>query len=347
MSVRLALVLALSTIVTASAAADAPPAAWSRSMMTAAPSYFPAHASVMVVGVGDGAQPAAAALVETLQMSDAFEYAIDGKGLGKVDGLADADIVKRAFTRPLKRLAIVRVFPAGASVKAVVTIYGAQGQVTTAFTLAPGKALVDNPTPESADEGVRTDQLQVVKSATGNASDQTDDIRYERQAITGVSAYGVFTFENVSFFKNGRLIADTPGLYEALGMADKATAYRDQASGFRKAAGWGITLDTIGTLGLLSFGIWALVPGSHQDAKTNTYVANDNTLPLALTAGSAGMILIGTWLIASHHAPKNLTADEAIALVDAHNKKKKATVQLHVAPSATPSSAGLVLGGSF
>ena len=344
MVARLVLLLAL---VTATAAADPP--SWSRSTMTAAVGYFPPHASVMVVGSGDGTQPVVAALVETLQLSDAFEYAIDGKGLGKLDSLADAEIVKRAFTRPLKRLAIVRVFPAGASVKAVVTVYGAQGEVTTAFTLAPGKPLADNPTPESAEDGVRADQMQVVKSAAGTGSSDDDDIRYERQAITGVSAYGVVTFENVNFFKHGRLITDTPGLYEALGMPDKATEYRDQASSFRKSAVTGVVLDTVGTLGLVSFGIWALIPGEHLDAKTGAYVGNDNLIPVALTAGSAGMIIIGSVLIAAHRAPKNLSADEAIALVDAHNKKKRGSAQLHfhVTPSATPSSAGLVLGGSF
>ena len=334
-----------------SSPAAADPVSWSKSTMATAPSYFPSGSTAMVVGVGTDAQPVAAALLGALQSSDAFELVTDARALGKVDELSDDDIVKRAFARPIKRVAIVRVFPAGASVKAVVTVYGAQGQVSTAFTLVPGKNLVENPTPTQATDGVARDEMQSITTATdGKGTSSSDgDITYTRSQVGMVTGYGLFTLENVSFFKNGHQISDTPELYEALGMGQQADEFRDKEASHHKwalAGGW---MTLIGGTSALIFGSVALFSSATDyDSQTGKAMPSDHTVSWELALGGAGMTALGIVLFATHPAPTKLSTDEAVALVDAHNKKKQATTtQLRLAPSASPQTAGLVLVGSF
>ena len=262
--------------------------------------------------------------------------------------------MKRAFARPIKRVAIVRVFPSGGSVKAVVTVYAAQGQVSTAFTLVPGKPLAENPNPKAAADGVARDEMQSVESATGGATTAGahGEITYQRQQLVGVTGYGVVSLENAYsvFYKNGRMISDTPALYDALGMENQALTFRHRQASHQKWVGRGAIMTTIGLTGILTFGLWAAIAGS-----SNTYSSSgaatpgDATLQWGLTAASAGLLIAGIYVWAAHPAPENLTADEAVSLVDAHNAKRKhtATSQLHFAPVASPSGGGLVFGGSF
>ncbi|MDB4962633.1 MAG: hypothetical protein JWP01_2632 [Myxococcales bacterium] len=334
------------------AAAETP--SWSKSPMSAAATYFPAGTSAMVVGVGPSAQPVAAELVKTLQTSDALELVIDARALGNIDALADDAIVKRAFARPIQRVAIVRVFPAAGSVKAVVTVYGAEGQVTTAFTVSPGRALAENPTPEAAEDGVRRDEMVSVQGKSAGTVEGENVITYERQHLTGVTAYGVVTLENVSFFKNGRLISDTPSLYEALGMTAEASDYRTRTAALQSKRKKGAAVGGIGLLGVIGFGTWALVAASDKyDYNTNMKIERSATVPLLFTAGSAVMMYVGFRMMLGT-PPKNLTAEEAVSLVDAHNQKKRRTTDagsrfhdVTLAPTAMPSGGGLVLGGSF
>ena len=335
---------------------------WSKASMTAATTYFPEGASAMVVGVGDDAQPVTTALLETLQASDSFELVIDARALGELGGLSDGDIVQRAFARPIQRVAFVRVFPAGGSVKAVVTVYAAQGQVTAAFTLAPGKTLAQNPTPAAAEDGVRRDEMVNVQSTGGSpgivptAADD-GEVTYERRQLVGVSGYGaVVSLENVSFFKNGRLISDTPSLYEALGMKTEATVFRSRDADSRKWLGRGVALGTIGVLGVCGFGTWwlARAASSDYDYDTGVTTEHDTTLPMLLTVGSAALVVAGGYVIRSHPRPSNLTPDEAVSLVEAHKARKQRTGALggrvtgvQLAPTATPSGAGFLLSGSF
>jgi hypothetical protein len=339
----------LIALLTASASlASADPAAWSRTTMAAAPSYFPSGGTAMVVAVGEAAQPAAAALLQALQASTQVELASDASALGKVDGLSDEQIVKRAFARPIQRVAIVRVFPAGGSVKAVVTVYAAQGQVATAFTLMPGKDLADNPNPKAASDGVARDEMQSITASVGDKG-EGGDITYSRQQIVGVTAYGgLLQFDSVTFAQNGKPISDTPGLYDAVGMHSEATSYRNDLDTHSKWAFRSGVMTTLGLTGLIGFGTYALVAGA-SDSYTTTGmpVQNDHTLAWGLTAVSAGVMVLGLVEWSMHPAPKVLSADEAIALVDKHNAKKKQTTSLHFAPVATPTGGGLMLGGSW
>ena len=345
---RILFVLAALTAAAAPAAADS--VSWSKSTMTAAPTYFPTGSTAMVIGVGESAQSAAAALLGTLQASDTFELVSDGRALGKVDELADDEIVKRAFTRPIKRVAIVRVFPAGGSVKAVVTVYAAQGQVSTAFTLAPGKNLVENPNPKAAADGVARDEMQSVENTTGGGGGGGDgDITYQRQQVVGVTGYGgVVALENVMFYKNGRMISDTPSLYDALGMENQAMTYRHKEATHQKWVTRGAWMTTLGLTGLIAFSTWAIIAGNSDTVNPDgTVTQGSATLQWGLTAASAGLMVAGIYLWATNPAPANLTPDEAVSLVDAHNAKKKRAGSLHFAPSASPQGGGFLLSGSF
>jgi hypothetical protein len=332
-------------LTTATASADT----WSKSSMTAAPSYFPAHATAMVVAVGDSAQPAAAALLASLQTSEGLELATDARALGKVDALSDDAIVKRAFATPIKRVAIVRVFPAANNtVKAVVTVYAAQGQVSSAFTLVPGKELAENPNPTGAADGVARDEMQSVTRSVGGGNGTDGDITYSHQQIVGVTNYGIMQFDSVTFAQNGKPISDTPTLYDAVGMHAEATAYRSDSESHSKWAFRGGVMTTLGLTGLIGFGTYALVAGA-SDSYTTTGmpVQSDHTLAWGLTAASAGIMVLGIVEFVEHPAPKTLSSDEAIALADKHNAKKKQSSQLRFAPVATPTGGGFTLGGSW
>lgn len=332
----------------AAAPASADPVSWSRSKMTAAASYFPTHATAMVVAVGATAQPAAAALLETLQASETLELATDARALGQVDKLSDGEIVKRAFATPIKRVAIVRVFPAANnSVKAVVTVYAAEGQVAAAFTLVPGRELAENPRPTEVTDGVARDEMQSVTSSIGNGTGD-GDITYTHQQIVGVSAYGLMQFDNVTFAQNGKPLSDTPALYEAVGMHAEATSYRSDLEAHSKWTFRGGLMVLGGLTGLIGFGTYALVAGASDSySSTGAQVQEDHTLAWGLTAASAGLLVLGVVEAAKHPAPRVLSSDEAIALADKHNAKQKQTTELHLAPVATPTGAGFVLGGSW
>jgi hypothetical protein len=330
--------------------ASADPVAWSRTTMAAAPSYFPSGGTAMVVAVGEGAQPAAAALLQALQASSQLELASDASALGKVDGMSDDQIVKRAFARPISRVAIVRVFPAGGSVKAVVTVYAAQGQVTTAFTLMPTKDLADNPNPKAASDGVGRDEMQSVSASVGDSDKGSGgDITYSRQQVVGITAYGgLMQFDSVTFAQNGHPISDTPGLYDAVGMHAEAKTYRADAASHDKWAWRGGVMTTVGLTAFISFGTYALIAGVNDDYSNSTMpVQNDHSLAWGLTAVSAGVMVLGIVEWAVHPAPAPLSADDAIALVDKHNAKKKQTTSLHFAPVATSTGGGLTFGGSW
>jgi hypothetical protein len=336
----------LSALVAAPASAD--PAAWSRSKMTAAASYFPTHATAMVVAVGDTAQPAAAALLAALQASETLELATDARALGKVDKLSDGEIVKRAFATPIKRVAIVRAFPAANNgVKAVVTIYAAEGQVAAAFTLVPGRDLAENPRPTEATDGVARDELQSVTSSIGTGTGD-GNITYTRQQIVGVSAYGLMQIDSVTFAQNGKPLSDTPALYEAVGMHAEARSYRSDLEAHDKWTFRGGMMALGGLTGLIGFGTYALVAGASDSySSTGTQGQDDHTLAWGLTAASAGLLVLGIVEAVEHPAPRSLTSDEAIALADKHNAKQKQSIELHFAPVATPTGGGFVLGGSW
>ena len=340
--------LLIAAVLTVPAVASADPVAWSRTTMAAAPSYFPSGGTAMVVAVGEGAQPAAAALLQSLQASSQLELASDASALGKVDGMSDDQIVKRAFARPISRVAIVRVFPAGGSVKAVVTVYAAQGQVTTAFTLMPGKDLADNPNPKAASDGVGRDEMQSVTASVGDGDKgSSGDITYSRQQVVGITAYGgLMQFDSVTFAQNGHPISDTPGLYDAVGMHSEATTYRSDLESHSKWAFRGGLMTTLGLTAFITFGTYALVAGASDDY-SSTPMQNDHSLAWGLTAASAGVMVLGIVEWAVHPAPTPLSADDAISLVDKHNAKKKQTTSLHFAPVATSTGGGLTLSGNW
>jgi hypothetical protein len=292
--------LLLLSILLLAAPAVAGPSVWTKSALVEAPTYFPGGTTTMVVAAGANARAAAGTLLEALQASEHLDVVTDGRALGSVDELADAQIVKRAFAQRIDRVAVVRVFPAGDSLKAVVTIYGASGDVTSAFTFAPGKPLATNPSPDKAEDGVSRDQLQTVSRTTSQSGEIADDasvedaetgeVTYKTNAMLGYTPQGLMAMEHVTFFKNGHAISDTAELYDAVDQPDKARAYRDQLQAHRSAGRRGGLLGAAGFLGILGFGTWWLVEGVQSDTvdyQTGEVTkTHDATLPMLLTGAS-------------------------------------------------------------
>lgn len=369
LALRPSLVL-LSVLLLATPAA-AGPSVWTKSALAEAPTYFPGGTTTMVVAVGANARAAAGTLLEALQSSDHLDVVTDGRALGSVDELADAQIVKRAFAQRLDRVAVVRVFRAGDSLKAVVTIYGASGDVTSAFTFAPGKPLPANPSPDKAEDGVSRDQLQTVSRTTGkgagtpggeggagDTSDEdaeTGEVTYKSNAMLGYTAHGIMAMEHVTFYKDGRAISDTAEFYDAVGQPDKARAHRDQRAAHKSAARRGGILAAAGTLGLIGFGTWWLVEGIQSDrvdySTGEVIETHDATVPMLLTGASVVALVASYYVLSGTSAPKELTGDEGIVMAKQYNKKRRQSdaqaTKLHFAPSVTGSGGGFVLGGTF
>jgi hypothetical protein len=241
----------------------------------------------------------------------------------------------------------VRVFPARDSIKAVVTIYGSEGQVTSAFTLVPGKQLAANPTPEKAEDGVRRDQLSVATSLTDAADegdeDDTDngEITYKTNAMLGYTAHGIMAMDHVTFFKNGHAIRNTAEFYDAIEDRSKASVYRDQSATYKSRRRIGGVMGSLGYVGVTVFGTWALVNGVDDDASA--------TVPLGLTVVSLLVAIGGHAIFASADAPQELSGDEGIKLAKQYNKKRRAGLgsNLRFSPSASPTGGGVAFGGSF
>jgi hypothetical protein len=345
--------------------AVAGPTVWTKSALVLAPTYFPGGSTTMVVAAGANARVAAATLLEALQASDHLDVVTDGRALGSVDELADAQIVKRAFAQRLDRVAVVRVFRAGDSLKAVVTIYGASGDVTSAFTFAPGKPLAANPSPDKAEDGVSRDQLQTVSrttsNGTGTLADESDEdadtgeVTYKTNPMLGYTAQGLMAMEHVTFYKNGRAISDTAEFYDAVDQPSKARAHRDQVDAHRSATRRGALLGLAGTFGVIGFGTWWLVEGIQSDtvdyATGEVTKTHDATVPMILTGASIVALVAGYYIASGTPAPKELTGDEGILMAKQYNKKRRQSdaqaTKLHFSPSVTASGGGFVLGGNF
>lgn len=347
---------------------------WTKSALVEAPTYFPAGTSTMVVAAGANARVAAGTLLEALQASDHLDVVTDGRALGNVDDLPDAQIVKRAFAQRIDRVAVVRVFRAGDSLKAVVTIYGASGDVTSAFTFAPNKPLAANPTPEKAEDGVSRDQLQTVSRTTSNGAgtpggetgqqnesaddvsdEETGEVTYKTNAMLGYTPQGLMAMEHVTFFKNGRMISDTAEFYDAVDQPDKARAHRDQRDAHQSAVRRGGLLGAAGFLGIIGFGTWWLVEGVQGDTvdyQTGEVTeTHDATLPMILTGASVVAMVAGYYIASGSPAPKELTGDEGVVMAKQYNKKRRQNdaqaTKLRFSPSVTASGGGFVLGGNF
>ncbi len=279
-----ALAIALLVSLAAPAAADG---------LTEAPSYFPPHTAAMVVGVGAPAQKPAAALLAALQGSHAFELVLDARSLGAIDKLTDGVILRRAFALPIKHVAIVRIVGG----KPVATVYAEKGQPLATFVVDP--KLPPNPDPDA-----------LIPEPDGPRPDRA--LAYTR------------TPAGVTYALRGEPLTDPAQLYDALGMADRARAYR----GHRRWKIGGVILVTAGAIGVLSFGTLAI-----EDGKT---------APLALTGASLGILIFGAAMWHAHPDPGGVTDDEATSEIDAHKHRT-----IHVTPAAMRNGGGVFVTGTF
>jgi hypothetical protein len=88
---------------------------------------------------------------------------VDGSSLGEVSEAEDAAIVARAAALSVDKVAIVRAFVEGPSVRAIVTLYGANNQLVTGFSAVAGQALAA-PATGPASDGSVADQIMRTKT---------------------------------------------------------------------------------------------------------------------------------------------------------------------------------------
>jgi hypothetical protein len=136
---------------------------WSTTFAPAAVVAYHRPASVAVVAVarsgrpGEDTRAAAAGLVAAYRAAG-IATVKDGSALGEVGEAEDAAIVARAGALSVEKIAIVRAFAEGASVRAIVTIYGANGQLVTGFSAIAGQALAA-PAAAPSNDGSVADQI--------------------------------------------------------------------------------------------------------------------------------------------------------------------------------------------
>lgn len=125
-------------------------------------------ASVAVVAVakagrsGAEARAAAAALLAAYRAAGVAKVK-DGSAQGAVSEAEDAAIVARAAVLAVDEVAIVRAFVEGPSVRAIVTVYGADRQLVTGFSAVAGEALAPPAAAPSSDGSV-ADQIMRTRS---------------------------------------------------------------------------------------------------------------------------------------------------------------------------------------
>jgi hypothetical protein len=144
-----------------------PAASWAATFAPAAVVAYHRPGSIAVIAVarsgraGDDTRAAAAALVAAYRAAG-IATVKDGGALGEVSEADDAAIVTRAAPLSVERIAIVRAFAEGPSVRAIVTIYGANHQLVTGFSAVAGQALAA-PAPAPSNDGSVADQIMRTK----------------------------------------------------------------------------------------------------------------------------------------------------------------------------------------
>ncbi|HEX7841574.1 MAG TPA: hypothetical protein VF469_29090 [Kofleriaceae bacterium] len=125
-------------------------------------------ASVAVVAVAKPGRPGAEARAAAGALLAAYRAAgivkvKDGSTLGAVSEAEDAAIVARAAALAVDKVAIVRAFVEGPSVRAIVTVYGADRQLVTGFSAVAGEALAA-PAATPGSDGSVADQIMRTRS---------------------------------------------------------------------------------------------------------------------------------------------------------------------------------------
>jgi len=339
------LVLA-TTLVAVSFSTTAPALAapdWGKSFEPGAVApHLPAgKTSFIVVGAGQPTpelQSATAAIEQALRKSGRANLVMNASGLGPVDGLDDAAIVKKCEALPVESIVIARVFPGSddSQPQAVVTLYGKKGELKSAFSGAAGGAAAPAGSVEAEGTGVSAAAVAGVADvvrATERTSTAAQE-RYDREYLSvNQAGDSLFPFQG----KYHREMS-VPEFYRALGRHDLASAHEE-----RKVLK---ILLMVAGLGAVAGG--TLMAMSEPDNSAVVVVS------VGCVAALAGLII------------PNANGMEPAALretVDKHNVNLKKKLELSapggsaatkvrgpswmLAPFAARAGGGLALGGSF
>jgi len=151
---------------------------WAATFSSAAVVAYHRPTSVAVVAVAKPGVPgaetraAAAALVAAYRAAGVAKVS-DGSSLGEIAEAEDAAIVTRAAALAVDKVAIVRAFVEGPSVRAIVTVYGADNQLVTGFSAVAGQALAAPPAAAPGNDGSVADQIMRTRAA-GTGEPPTD-----------------------------------------------------------------------------------------------------------------------------------------------------------------------------
>jgi len=138
---------------------------------------------VVVAGVSSKEASAVAALTRTLRETSSVALAMPADALGKLDGLEDDAIVKKAQKLPVDRILVVRVFPSrDGGDSAVVSVYDKSGSVLGAFTGIAGEPMAQEAAATS--RGVSSETARAVDDLTRVSSTDTKALEeFEKRAV--------------------------------------------------------------------------------------------------------------------------------------------------------------------
>lgn len=337
-SLFLVTTLSFSATVQAMAAPD-----WGRAFQPGAvASHLPAgKTSLIVVGAGPSTpelQGATAAIEQALRKSGRAGLVMNASGLGPVDGLDDAAIVKKCAALPVESIAIARVFPGSddGQPQAVVTLYGKNGELKSAFSGTAGGSATPAPSVEAEGTGVSTAAVAGVADVV-RGTERTSAAAQERYDREYLSIAHVGTDDLQATQGKYSREMSIPEFYRALGRDDLASAYQE-----RKV-----------------FKIVLMVAGMGTAVGATLLSADGPTsgTVVAITGG-VGAAMLGLLL-------PNAYGMEPAALretVDKHNASLKKKLELSpgggaatkvrgpswmAAPFVSTTGGGLALGGSF
>ncbi len=317
---------------------DKASAGWTASFgAEATGSYLDAEGlRLVVVSAGDeldAARSASAALREALRQSNRTKLVMDDKALGAVAALGDSEIVKKAATLPVDRVAVVRVFAGAAAPSAVVTVYGKDGAVLSALNVEEGSALAR----QAPASGVAP-QAQIAVGALVGSSEEAEE-EFEKRAVW-FQDFGAFDARSGAMVaswsepKKGKYGEPLEGadFYAYVGRPDLAEQYRaaeeENASDFRTGG-----LVSLAGIGFMVAGPFIL-PKSCDE--TGDYCSRRIALPLiggSLLMTGGLLYMLGSW-----DNPHPVQEHEAREIADKYNEKLKAELGLRAEAEPAPTS---------
>lgn len=286
---------------------------------------------VLVVAAGDASDVADAErrLVGALRDGGRASLVMTDEALGDIAGLGDSDIVKKATAFPVDQVAVLRVFPGADAPTAVVTFYGADGKVLSAFTAQRGTVLAEKAASDATGRGVSKEAANAVTDVTKSVP-SSDDVmeEYEKSYIgfedfarVNANSGAVLSTHSVPYQGKYKKPLEGAAFYQAVGRLDLAEQYR-QRFNTRTAMGIG------GILGIVAGAAVIAMPLITETCSMGSPEFSACTAPSLYIGG--GMIAGGAVLalMTGSYNPDPVTPSEARELADKYNKSLKTRLNL-------------------